>query len=106
MQSQNLNDVPGRELFPGFRARLVHSETMTLVTWEIDAGAIAPEHSHPHEQIMSLLEGQFELTVGGETESLAAGALVVIPSGVPHSGRAVTACRAIDAFHPVREDLR
>jgi quercetin dioxygenase-like cupin family protein len=106
MPSLNLKNSPARELFPGFRGRLVHSEKMTLVYWDVDAGASAPEHSHPHEQIMSLLEGEFEFTLGGVTESLKAGAVVVIPPDVPHSGRAVTASRIIDAFHPVREDLR
>jgi quercetin dioxygenase-like cupin family protein len=79
---------------------------MTLAYWDVDPGAPAPEHSHPHEQILSLIEGEFELTVGGETETLTAGAVVVIPPDVPHSGRAVTACTIVDAFHPVREDLR
>lgn len=106
MPSLNLDALPARELFPGYRGRLVHSETMTLAYWDVDAGAPAPEHSHPHEQILNLIEGEFELTVRGETESLKAGAVVVIPPDAPHSGRAVTACRIIDAFHPVREDLR
>lgn len=106
MRSLNLDDAPARELFPGYRCRLVHSETMTLAYWDVDAGARAPEHSHPHEQILSLIVGEFDLVVGGETESLRAGAVVVIPPDAPHSGRAVTACRIIDAFHPVREDLR
>jgi len=106
MTSLNLDAVAARELFPGYRGRMVHSGTMTLAYWDVDAGAPAPEHSHPHEQVMSLIEGEFELTVGGVTESLKAGAVVVIPPDAPHSGRAVTACRIIDAFHPVREDLR
>ena len=70
MQSLNLDGVPARELFPGYRGRLVHSTTMTLAYWDVDAGAPAPEHSHPHEQILTLVEGEFELTVGDETESL------------------------------------
>jgi quercetin dioxygenase-like cupin family protein len=106
MQSQNLDALPVREPFPGYRGRFVHSRTMTLAYWDVDADAPAPEHSHPHEQILSLIEGEFEFTVGGETESLTAGAVVVIPPGTPHSGRAVTACRIIDAFHPARDDLR
>jgi quercetin dioxygenase-like cupin family protein len=106
MRSLRLDAVSARELFPGYRGRVVHSETMTLVFWEVTAGAAAPEHSHPHEQIMNLMEGEFELTVGGDTELLTPGAIVVIPPDVPHSGRAVTACRIIDVFHPAREDLR
>lgn len=106
MELRHLDSVPEREPFPGYRGRFVHSKNMTLAYWEIAAGAPAPEHSHPHEQILSLIEGEFEFTVGGEAEVLPAGAVVVIPPGVPHSGRAVTECRIIDAFHPVRDDFR
>jgi len=101
-----LGSVPVREPFPGYCGRFVHSENMTLAYWEVAAGAPAPEHSHPHEQVLSLIEGEFEFTVAGEARVLEAGAVVVIPPGVAHSGRAVTACRIIDAFHPVRDDLR
>jgi hypothetical protein len=30
----------------------------------------------------------------------------VIPGGVEHSAHTRTLCRVVDAFHPVREDLR
>jgi quercetin dioxygenase-like cupin family protein len=106
MQSTHLDDVRVLEPFPGYRGRFVHSEAMTLAYWDVEAGARAPEHSHPHEQILSLIEGEFELTVLGETELIRAGAVVVIPPDAAHSGEAVTACRIIDAFHPVRDDLR
>jgi quercetin dioxygenase-like cupin family protein len=104
MSFQDLKDLPEREIVPGYRARFVHSENMTLAYWEVDPGAALPEHSHPHEQIANVLEGQFELTVAGESKILEPGQVAVIPSGVPHSGRAITACRLLDAFQPVRED--
>src|SRR5262245_8710531 len=96
----DLNTLPVRELFPGFHGRMVHSPQMTLVHWTIDPGSIVIEHSHPHEQVVNVLEGRFEFTVGGETRILEAGHVVVVPGGVLHSGRAITACRVIDAFSP------
>ena len=94
-----------QEYGQGVKADFVHSENMTVAFWSIPEGTILPAHDHPHEQIVNLLEGEFELTVGSETERLTAGSVVVIPSGKVHSGRAVTPCRAIDTFHPVREDF-
>ena len=78
----------------------------TFAYWEIEADAPLPEHSHPHEQVANLLEGEFELTIDGRTERVQAGAVAVIPPNVPHSGRALTACRILDVFSPVREDYR
>ena len=102
----NLTDVPVREIFPGFRARVVHT-AQTSQSWvEIDAGASFPEHQHPHEQTVNVLEGELELTCDQTTYRLAPGQVLVIPPEAPHSGRAVTACRVLDIFAPVREDYR
>ena len=101
-----LKDLKEREIVPGYRAVFVHSANMTLAYWDVDPGAALPEHSHPHEQIANVLEGQFELTVDGEPLVLEPGMVAVIPGGVPHSGKALTPCRLLDAFHPAREDYQ
>jgi quercetin dioxygenase-like cupin family protein len=95
-----------KEPVPGFKANFVHSKNMTLVYWKIKEGAVMPEHSHPHEQVASVVEGRFELTVAGESRVLDIDYAAVIPSNTAHSGRAITDCRIIDAFHPVREDYQ
>lgn len=103
---QNLGNLTEREIVPGFRAKFIHAEGMTLAYWDVDAGAELPEHSHPHEQIANVLEGEFELTVNGERRVLTPGQVAVIPGNVPHSGRALTPCRLLDAFQPARDDYR
>lgn len=103
---QDLKDIQEREIVPGYRARFVHTDHMTLAYWDVDPGSALPEHSHPHEQIANVLEGQFELTVAGESRILEPGQVALIPSDVTHSGRAITACRLLDAFHPARDDYR
>jgi len=106
MVFQDLKDINEREIVPGYRARFIHSNNMTLAYWDVDPGAALPEHSHPHEQIANVLEGQFELTVAGKSQILEPGQVAVIPSDVPHGGRAITACKLLDAFHPCRDDYR
>lgn len=106
MPFQDLIDLPEKEIVPGYRARFIHGDNLTLAYWEVDPGAALPEHSHPHEQIANVLEGKFELTVAGETRALEPGQVAVIPGNVPHSGRALTACRLLDAFYPARDDYR
>ncbi len=100
-----LADQQEREPVPGFKVRFVHSERMTLAYWDIEPGAALPEHAHVHEQVAQVIEGEFDLTVEGATARLRPGVVAVIPSNARHSGRAVTRCRIIDAFSPVREDF-
>ena len=102
----HLKDLEEREPAPGYRARFVHSENMTLAYWDVTAGAVLPEHAHPHEQVSTLLEGRFEMVLDGETHELEPGRVLVIPSNMKHSGRALTDCRILDVFHPVREEYR
>jgi quercetin dioxygenase-like cupin family protein len=101
-----LAEVESRALIPGAEVRFVHSEHVTLAYWNFEADARFPEHAHPHEQVVNLIEGVFELTVAGETSRIEAGSAVVIPPNASHSGKAITECRVIDVFHPVREDYR
>ncbi|MEN8162882.1 MAG: cupin domain-containing protein [Acidobacteriota bacterium] len=100
------SDLEPRRLLPGTEVRLVHSETMTLASWVFEPDIDLPEHSHPHEQITTVLEGVFVLCIDGKPSRMEAGDIAVIPSGAVHSARSITRCRVIDAFHPVREDLR
>ena len=102
----DLESIEEREIVAGFRARFVHSENVTLAYWNIDAGAELPTHTHPHEQVANVVEGTFELEVSDERRIVGPGSVAVVPGGVPHGGRAVTDCRIIDVFHPVREDYK
>jgi quercetin dioxygenase-like cupin family protein len=104
MKYVRLKNLTDHSRFPGFSGKFVRSEQMTLVFWKIEAGAELPSHSHVHEQVAHTIEGQFEITVEGETTILEPGTVFVIPSNAVHSGRALSECRILDVFAPVRED--
>lgn len=102
----SFDDLDRSEEIPGYLGAFVHGENMTVTNWSVEAGASFPEHSHPHEQISIVVEGEFELTIDGKTKTLTPGRVAVIPPDTPHSGQAVTACEIIDVFSPVREDYQ
>ena len=60
-----LAEIEPRELIPGFTGKFLHTDSMTLVYWDIVAGAKLPEHSHSHEQVVNVLAGEFVLTIAG-----------------------------------------
>jgi quercetin dioxygenase-like cupin family protein len=103
---QHLNDVKGKEIVPGLYGRFVHGDQITLSFVDIEPGAVLPEHSHPHEQITFIMEGELEMVIGGEKMLLTPGMVHVIPGNVPHSAIARSAVKVLDAFSPVREDYR
>jgi quercetin dioxygenase-like cupin family protein len=79
---------------------------MTFSFIEVKAGASLPSHSHIHEQVSIVVEGIFQLTVNGEIIEFGEGKVVVIPSNTVHSGIAITDCKIMDVFNPIREDYR
>lgn len=99
-----LKDLPGKTLAPGLTGYYAHGQQMTLGLVEIKKGSDLPLHQHPHEQITYILEGQLDMTIGGKLCSLTAGMYYVIPSNIPHGAKAITDCKVIDVFNPVRQD--
>ena len=103
---QTIKELPVKELYPGFDARLIHTDGLTVAHVEIAAGSVLPEHHHPQQQITTVIHGELEMTVGGQTVSCKAGTCVSIPSNIPHAAHALTDCYVIDVFQPAREDLK
>ena len=102
----NLENIEIKEPVKGFKGKFVHSENQTIAIWDIDEGAVLPEHSHTHEQISTILEGEFQLTIDNVTKTVDKNSVAVIPSNIPHSGLALTKCKIIDVFYPVREEYK
>jgi quercetin dioxygenase-like cupin family protein len=103
---QHLEDIPVKQLLPGFFGKMIHGESSSLVFWDIKKGSVLLEHAHIHEQITHIVEGELEMVIGGKKYLFTAGSVHVIPSLVPHSALAITDCRVIDSFAPARDDYR
>ncbi|WP_286911481.1 cupin domain-containing protein, partial [Maribacter sp. UBA6511] len=63
-------------------------------------------HSHMNEQIMHVMEGEFQFTLEGDTKVYHPGDIVIIPPNKLHSGKALTNCKLMDIFCPTREEYR
>ncbi len=102
----SLEHIPSKEIMPGYHGKLVHSENMSMAFWTVEKNATVPEHSHMNEQIMHVMEGEFEFTLEGITKTYYPGDIVVIAAHQKHSGTALTPCKLLDVFSPAREEYR
>jgi quercetin dioxygenase-like cupin family protein len=76
---------------------------MTFAHWDFDAGSDIHAHDHPQEEVWQVIEGQLEVTIGGETRIAGPGMVAIVPGGVTHSVRALTDGRAIVTDWPLRD---
>ena|SRR6478735_3727968 len=101
-----ITSIAPRKLTDGIIGHYVHGENSTLGLVILEEGSSVPLHQHPQEQITYILEGSLQMMIDGKDCLLEAGTYYVIPSNVLHSAVALTACKLIDVFSPVREDYR
>jgi quercetin dioxygenase-like cupin family protein len=84
----------------------VFGDNQTLVFVTIDPNSEAPVHSHPEEQMGTIIDGECEFEIDGHRRLLRRGDAYVVPSNVPHGARTgETVCLAIDTFAPPRAAL-
>jgi quercetin dioxygenase-like cupin family protein len=98
----------GREplsLFRGVSLHAIGGEQVLLCRVSYEPGATVPRHSHEHtEQVMYVLDGDLEMTVGDQTRVLGMGDVVVVNRGVEHELHTQTGCAFIEALSPVPLD--
>jgi quercetin dioxygenase-like cupin family protein len=96
-----------KDLAAGIHTRTFWGQNLLAGVVDLDANAVLPEHSHPHEQITFVVSGELHFDLAGEKRTLCPGDLVVIPGGVPHSAVVGPApAKVLDVFSPVREDMQ
>lgn len=87
------------------RRVVLHTDELMLVEFQFEKGGIGALHSHPHIQTSYIVEGVFEVTIDGRTETIAAGGAYIVPPNLVHGVKALEAGRLIDSFTPHRADF-
>jgi quercetin dioxygenase-like cupin family protein len=104
------DDMLPQQVAPGLQRRIVHTQHLMMANIEFTDGPTSapdPYHSHPHEQVSYVVEGEILFFAGDdEGVKLKAGDHYAIPSGVPHTIQRLTQrVRIIDCFTPLRDDF-
>lgn len=98
-------DCSRHNIFPGVEVFTAAGEAMMLSLAVFEPHAVVERHSHPHEQIGMVVSGRARFIAGDAEDDLGPGDMYFIPGGIEHRVIAYEeGCRALDVFHPIRED--
>lgn len=93
----------------GRRRYLSHTDNLMMVIIDFDDGPSAapdPPHSHPHEQVSYVAEGELIVHIGDEATPLRRGDVFAVPPDVPHTIQLLSKhVRLVDTFTPLRRDF-
>ena len=102
----DVSKVEPLEMLPGLMFQPVPGEQSLVNFVSFEPHSEAPMHTHAEEQIVVVVDGEFDFTLDGHTRTMRPGDVAVIPAWVPHG--AVTrehGCREMDFFSPPRSTL-
>jgi quercetin dioxygenase-like cupin family protein len=98
----------GRDLHPMYPGVALHSiggDQVLLCRVTYQAGKSVPRHAHEHtEQVIAVVDGEVEVTVGDETRMLRPGDVCVMNRGVEHELHTTSGVTFFEALSPVTLD--
>jgi len=106
----NVKDAPTFTQREGLKTTILtglHGERMMMVLNATLPGYSVPAHSHKHEQIGIVYNGQAKLRIGNEERIVKKGDFYRIPKNTPHSDTCIgnEPFIMLDIFYPLRKDF-
>lgn len=104
---KSVADVPLLKVVEGLGLKPIFGENMLMSFVYMEPNSVAPVHSHPEEQMGTMIEGEYEFELNGEKKMIRKGDVYIIPPNVPHGARTYDKpCLALDVFSPPRSGYR
>jgi quercetin dioxygenase-like cupin family protein len=102
-RSWNGRDAFG--IFPGVNLHAIGGEQVLLCRVSYEPGKSVRRHAHEHtEQVMVIVDGEVDVTIGEETRTLRAGDTCVMNRGVEHELHSEDGVTFFEALAPVPLD--
>jgi len=103
----DIENLKERQLSDGIKIRTAFGEKIMMSFVYFEPNSLVPEHTHPHEQMGTVMEGKFELIVNGNSKIVEEGDAYLVPSNVKHSAKSLDEpAVALDIFSPPREEYK
>ncbi len=69
---------------------LINKKAGTITIFSFDKDEGLSEHTAPYDALVTILDGEAEIWIGGKTFQVKDGESIILPAGIPHALSAVT----------------
>jgi quercetin dioxygenase-like cupin family protein len=69
---------------------LIDTKAGTITLFSFDAGQGLSEHTAPYDAVVQIVDGEAEITIGGNAVPASVGNMVIMPANIPHALQATT----------------
>lgn len=64
---------------------LLNKDVGTITLFAFDQGQGLSEHTAPFDAVVQILDGQAQITIDGESQTVSTGEMLIMPANVPHA---------------------
>ena len=90
---------------PGLKRQVMSwTPSMMLVRHTMEKGWVGSKHSHPHEQLVYVVNGHLAFEHPGGRFEIKSGDSFLVPGDVEHQAFALEESEVLDVFTPYREE--
>lgn len=68
---------------------LIDKKIGTLTMFSFSAGQGLSEHTAPFDAVVQIVDGEAEVIINGEPQTVCAGQMIIMPANIPHELKAV-----------------
>jgi len=98
--------IPVEQTAAGIQRQMVVGQNVMMCRFRFAPFTVTAEHSHPHEQITLVMQGNVKFTIDGKAYIVSAGDVLHFPPNNRHGATMLDEeVILIDIFSPVREDF-
>jgi quercetin dioxygenase-like cupin family protein len=109
MAIQRYRETQIDEIGEGVERRLGYTGQLMMAVLDFNNGPQSepdPPHSHPHEQVSYVAQGEIFFFLEDRCERLGPGDMFMVPPNLPHTIQLLSKhVRLVDCFHPIRQDF-
>ncbi|MDH7603478.1 MAG: cupin domain-containing protein [Melioribacter sp.] len=89
IKHENINDAIEYQNNAIVSKQIIKKSNGNITLFAFDKDESLSEHTSPYEAFVYVVEGEMEITIGGNPYNLKSGEFIIMPSNIPHGLKSI-----------------